>query len=187
MNVVLGLLLLNGGLGAFDTLWYHEWKAQLAWHPERHRTELLLHAGRDTIYTIVYGSLGWVAWRGAMAAVLMLLLACEIVITMCDFVVEDRTRRLSAGERVLHAVMAIVYGAAMSQLLPIVMRWGGEPTGLTNTVDVAPVLAIGSILAGVGIALSGIRDLLAAFGDPLLAAPAGAIEKVHPSAALANR
>jgi hypothetical protein len=100
--------------------------------------------------------MGWWAWRGGWAAVLGALLATEIVITLADFVVEDRTRRVAAGERVLHATMAIVYGAMVCRLLPILAA--GAPAG----PPVPTPLAVLATLFGLGIAASGLRDATAA-------------------------
>lgn len=42
----------------------------------------MLHAGRSFIYVAVYGTLPWISWRGAWAAVFALLLATEVCITI---------------------------------------------------------------------------------------------------------
>ena len=163
MTAVVILLLANGVLGAVDTLWYHEHRAGLARRPDRHHTELWLHAGRDAVYAVLSGTIGWVAWRGAWAVVLAGLLAAEIAITLADFVVEDRTRRLAPGERVVHAVMAVVYGAMLSGLVPVLVGWAAEPTALLPaTGAVPPPLAWAATVLGAGIAVSGARDALAA-------------------------
>ena len=173
LTSVLILLLVNGALGAFDTLWYHEHVGRLAWNPQRHRTELFLHAGRDAVYAVLYGSLGWVMWFGAWAWVLAALLAVEIVITLADFVVEDRTRRLSAGERVLHSIMAIMYGAMLARLVPELIDWTHQPSGLVAPATPAPIgLAIAASIGGLGIAVSGVRDLVAALGPDVDQRPA---------------
>ena len=156
MTAVVLLLLANGVLGAVDTLWYHEIVAGLPRRPDRHGTELRLHAARDAVYAVLYGTVGWWAWRGGWAAVLGALLATEIVITLADFVVEDRTRQVAAGERVLHATMAIVYGAMVCRLLPILAA--GAPAG----PPVPTPLAVLATLFGLGIAASGLRDATAA-------------------------
>lgn len=170
MNQVLALLLLNGVLGAIDTLWYHEWKTKLPSRGGAIRLELALHAGRDAVYAVIYGTLGWVAWTGAATVVLAALIGLEIVITLTDFVVEDRHRPLiggmAAGERVLHSLMAIVYGAMLAKLLPIMTTWWSLDSGLTahERLGAGPptVVAIVATVFGIGIALSGVRDALSA-------------------------
>jgi hypothetical protein len=49
------------------------------------------------------------------------------VITLWDFIEEDRVRRLPAGERAMHAVMGIVYGAFLANLVPEIVRWSAGP------------------------------------------------------------
>jgi hypothetical protein len=162
VTIVVLLLLANGVLGAVDTLWYHEYRAALPRRPDRHRTELWLHAGRDAVYAVLYGTIGWVAWQGGWAVVLAGLLAVEIVITLADFVVEDRTRDLAAGERVLHSVMAIVYGAMLTRLVPQIVDWAQAPTALAPAGTVPAALAWAATALGAGIAASGARDARAA-------------------------
>ena len=58
------------------------------------------------------------AWQGGWALVLAALLAAEIILTLTDFVVEDAVRStfggVYPGERVMHAVMGLVYGAMLA-------------------------------------------------------------------------
>lgn len=165
MTTALYLLLLLGILGAFDTLWYHEYQQQLPRNASA-RVELRLHAARDFAYTIVFGSLGWLLWHGLLLAWLFLLiLLFEIGITLWDFIEEDMTRRLPAGERVMHTIMAIVYGAFLAHLLPQVFRWAGhESTGLVP-VHYGLLSWVLSAFA-VGVFLSGVRDVIASFHLP---------------------
>ena len=160
MTAALTLLLAQGLLGAFDTLWYHEWRARLPASPAA-RTELCLHAARAFTYAVVFGGLGWFAWTGLMALVLATILLFEIGITLWDFIEEDETRRLPAGERVMHTIMAIIYGAFLAHLVPEMMGWWQLPTGMT-WVDHGIFTWLMSGLAA-GVFLSGLRDLLASF------------------------
>ena len=98
-------------------------------------------------------------WHGILAVVLALILAAEIVITLCDFVEEDKVRKLPAGERVMHSIMGIVYGAFLAKLAPEWMRWLKEPIGFGTAYHGFPgwVLA----LIACGIFVSGVRDLVA--------------------------
>jgi hypothetical protein len=166
MTVAVGLLLVNGVLGAVDTLWYHEYRARLPRRPDLYRTELRLHAARDAVYAVLYGTIGWWMWSGMGAAVLASLLAVEIVITMADFVVEDRIRTLAAGERVLHSLMAIVYGTMLAHLLPELVDRAQTPTALWGEPTGVPVeMAIVASVFGTGIAVSGLRDWVASNGS----------------------
>jgi uncharacterized protein len=165
MTIALTLLIAQGVLGALDTLVYHELWARLPGTPSARR-ELRLHAARDFAYAILFGTLGWVAWHGALTWALAGLLLFEIAITLWDFIEEDRTRRLPAGERVMHSVMAILYGGFLANLIPELRDWVARPTAFVRN-DTGP-LAWGMSVMAAGVFLSGVRDLLASLGHPLL-------------------
>jgi uncharacterized protein len=163
MMIALYLLLVLGILGAFDTLWYHEYQQQLPRNASA-RIELRLHAARDFAYALVFGSLGWIAGQGLFARLFLAILLFEIGITLWDFIEEDMTRRLPAGERVMHTIMAIVYGAFLAHLLPQVFQWAGQPTHLVP-VHYGLLSWILSAFAA-GVFLSGVRDVVASFRLP---------------------
>lgn len=169
MRSVLWLLALQGALGAFDTAYYHEWRARLVAHVPETRSELRLHAARDFIYAAIFASLPWLEWRGLWAGVLAALLLAEIAITLADFATEDRVRRtlggVYPGERATHAIMGIVYGAFLASLAPLLVSWWLQPSALAIApCSVWPPLRV--VLSGMaaGVALSGLRDLAAALG-----------------------
>jgi hypothetical protein len=169
VKVVVWLLIVQGLLGAFDTLWYHEWRARLPAGGASTRRELALHAPRSIIYSVIFGTLPWVAWGGAWTLVLALLLLAEIVITLLDFVVEDAVRAplggVFAGERVTHAIMGIVYGAMLAFLVPEMIEWWHAASGLVGMpvqVPAAARLLLGAM--SLGVLASGLRDLFAAIG-----------------------
>jgi hypothetical protein len=60
----LWMLLLQGLLGAFDTLYYHEICAKLPALGEPAHAELKLHAARDFIYALLFVTLATVSWGG---------------------------------------------------------------------------------------------------------------------------
>ena len=158
MTAAIWLLLVQATLGAFDTLYYHEYRLRLP-HGEGTALELRLHAVRDFAYAIIIGSLGFVTWNGALAWLLALLLAGEIAITLWDFIEEDRIRKLPAGERAMHAIMGIVYGAFLACLLPELLEWRESPTGFGASYHGFPAWLLAILAAGV--CLSGVRDLIA--------------------------
>ncbi len=129
MQAVFILLSLQSVLGAFDNLWHHEWQARL---PQRvsARRELALHAAREALYGVVFLGLAWFEWRGAMAGVLALILAAEVLITLADFLEEDRTRRLPPLERLLHTVLTISYGGFVALMVPVLHDWASMNTAL---------------------------------------------------------
>ena len=170
LTTALWLLAVQGAIGAFDTFYYHEWRARL---PALHgaRPELRLHAARALVYAVLFAALPRSEWRGAWAYVLGALLAAEIVITLRDFVVEDGVRQplggVFAGERVTHTLMAIIYGAMLANLLPALLGWRRAATSLAPHAEAVPAELVWLLtLMAVGVALSGARDAYAALGLP---------------------
>lgn len=129
--------------------------------------ELRLHAARDFLYAVIFGTLPWMAWEGVWAAALVATLIAEVVLTMADFVTETTVRRslgdVDPGERVTHAVMGIVYGATIAVLLPTLAAWWQQPTALRVAPPAVPeALRRILVVMGVGVFVSGMRDLYAA-------------------------
>ena len=171
MTLVLTLFIVNALLGAWDTLWYHEWKTRLAERLDTTRTELRLHVARDAVYVVVYLVISWWQVSGSFVVGLAVLLAAEIVITLTDFVIEDRDRPaiggMAPGERVLHTLMAIVYGAALVTLMPILIDAAAGPDAFIRH-DAPLALSIAGSFFAAGIAVTGLRDGLALLGvDPV--------------------
>ena len=167
MTQVLWLFAIQGVLGGFDTVYYHEWRARLPALGRLSRPELRLHGVRSVIYAVLFSTLPHLAWRGAWAFVLSALILTEIVLTLADFVVEDTVRKplggVYKGERVMHAVMGLVYGAALAFLVPQIAAWMAEPTALAWSPVTAPEwLRTLLTFMGAGVLVSGLRDLAAA-------------------------
>ncbi|AXQ30136.1 TIGR01777 family protein [Solimonas sp. K1W22B-7] len=158
MTTVLILFCIQCLLGAFDNLWHHELEAGLSRQPQA-RTELALHTLRELLYAPIFVGIAWWSWQGAWAWLLIALLATEMVVTITDFVVEDRTRRLPPMERVLHTVLAMNYGALLALWAPILQQWTRLPTAMT-AVDHGPwSWALG--VFGAGVLGWGLYDLFA--------------------------
>lgn len=160
MLTALYLLLAQGTLGALDTLWYHEYQQQLPRNATA-KVELRLHASRDFAYTLVFGALAWLQCHGAWAWLFMAILAFEIGITLWDFIEEDLSRRLPAGERVMHTVMAIIYGAFLAYLIPELLQWAAQATELVAVQRGWLSWLLTGYAAGVF--CSGIRDIVASY------------------------
>jgi hypothetical protein len=158
MRTAIWLLLIQASLGAFDTLYYHEYRLKLP-HSGHTRVELRLHAARDFAYAIIIGSLGFVTWHGAFTWVLLDLLLAEICITIWDFIEEDKIRRLPPGERAMHAVMGIVYGAFLAFLIPQMSAWSTLATGFGPSYHGFPAWML--LVLATGVFVSGVRDFLA--------------------------
>jgi hypothetical protein len=171
MTIALWLLALQGVIGAFDTLYYHEWRARLPARGRQAASELKLHAARDFFYGVLFGTLPWIAWQGRWVLVLAGVIVAEIILTLADFVVEITVRKpigdVYAGERVTHAVMGILYGAMVANLIPVMLQWGRLPTGLVAAEAAVPDAMRWALSAmAAGVVVSGVRDLYAALGLP---------------------
>lgn len=171
MIVALWLLALQGVIGAFDTIYYHEWRARLPARGRQAASELKLHAARDFFYAVLFATLPWIAWQGQWVLVLVGVIVAEIVLTLTDFVVEIAVRKqlgdVYAGERVTHAVMGILYGAMVANLIPVMLQWWTRPTALVSEpADIPAVLQWGLVVMAGGVFVSGVRDLYAALELP---------------------
>lgn len=158
MTAVLSLLLVQCFFGACDTLWHHEITEQLP-RKRAARRELRLHATREFIYGLVFFGLAWREWRGWWAWALAAVLLIEILLTLADFLEEDRTRRLPATERVLHTVLAVNYGIWLGVFLPRLGEWSSEATSLPRA-DYGWLSLLLTVAAG-GVMLSALRNLYA--------------------------
>ena len=123
------LLILQGCMGAFDTLYHHEFKLNLPWQSTA-KTELLIHAIRNFFYIIVFFSLAWTEWHGAYVWLFLLILIAEVFLTLWDFVEEDKSRILPGTERITHTMLALNYGLILAFLAPSFWSWGHSPSGV---------------------------------------------------------
>jgi len=153
------LITLQIVMGAFDTLYHHEFTERLAWRPSQSH-ELRLHAIRNVLYAVLFLLLGWTEPHGVLAMLVIAVLAAEVAITLMDFVEEDVSRKLPASERINHTLLALNYGAILALGVPVLLGWAGEATGLVP-VSYGP-WSIVATLAAIGVALFGLRDLAAA-------------------------
>jgi hypothetical protein len=82
----------------------------------------------------------------------------RIIITIWDFIEEDRIRKLPPGERGMHAVMGVVYGAFLAYLVPEALRWWNAPTGFGAAYHGFPAWLL--LILAIGVFVSGVRDLV---------------------------
>ena len=159
LDWAVALLIAQAILGALDTLYHHELTVAL---PYRHsaRLELSIHALRSCFYGILFLGMAHLAFQGAWAIVIALLFALEIGLTLWDFVVEDRSRKLPAIERIMHTVLAVNGGAFFALYGVQLAQWASLPTGL-SAIDFGWRGWLLTLFA-VGVTASGIRDGLAA-------------------------
>ena len=171
MNAVFVLLAVQVLAGAFDTFWHHELVARLPGRASARR-ELMLHSTREAIYGGVFLALGWTQWHGALAMLLGAVLLGEVVLTLVDFLEEDRSRKLPPSERVLHTLLAVVYGLFLAAFAPHLLAWAALPTGFAWTPHGLASWAMTVFAAGV-FAWSA-RDALAVRRLGRIASPSGA-------------
>jgi hypothetical protein len=159
MSTAFWLLAAQGILGGIDNIWNHEWRAKLPASAAARR-ELQLHAARGLIYGPVFLGFAWAELRGLFAVALLIVLAIELVITLADFVEEDRSRALSPHERILHGVLTLNYGAFLGLILPDLLRQAMLPSGIVGAQHgwMSWLLT----LYAVGSAGFGVREALAA-------------------------
>ncbi len=168
MTTALWLMGVQGVLGVWDTIYYHEWRARLPARADVMGPELRLHAARSLIYGVVFCTLPWIAWTGPFTVALVALLLAEAVITFADFVIEDRVRTslggVFPGERITHGIIAIAYGAFLAFFVPVLGSWLVGSGPVPADVSVPELARVALTALGVGAALSGLRDALAARG-----------------------
>jgi hypothetical protein len=174
MITALVLFAIQGTLGAFDTLYYHEYRARLPGGVPGTTPELALHGARDLVYAVLFGALPFYRCEGGFAWAVGALLVTEIVITLRDFMIEDTVRRplggVYPGERATHAVMGIIYGAALGNLVPELVAGAALPTALRPWDAPGPLRVVLPLMAA-GVFVSGLRDLGAAYGPRWLRFP----------------
>jgi len=155
----LAVLSIQGVLGAYDNFRNHEFREGLPLR-SRQRRELALHAAREAAYCILFPTMAWLEWHGWLAWLLAVIIAGEVVVTYWDFVEEDRTRRLSTNERVLHTILTLNYGAFLALLFPELLSWSQNPVGIV-VVDRGVWSWLMSVYS-VGVLVFGIREASAA-------------------------
>jgi len=156
MDRVLLLMAVQGAMGAFDTLYHHEVTERLTWRRGA-AAELRLHGARNLLYAVLFLAFAWSEWHGPLVLLLGFVLAAELVMTLADFVIEDRTRDLAASERVTHTLLAINYGAVLAAFAPELVAWSQLPTELAWSGHGA--LSWIATAFGGGVMLWGARDL----------------------------
>lgn len=156
----INLLVIQGMMGAFDTLYHHELTQKLPCSP-RARRELSIHAIRAVLYVLVFAAMANLKFLGAWTLAIAALVLVEVALTLWDFVEEDRSRKLPATERVLHTLLAINGGALFALYALQLAAWSRAPTALAAT-DLGWRGWLLSLFA-VGVTASGIRDGLAAY------------------------
>lgn len=118
-------------VAGFDVIYHHALTERLAWQQSQRR-ELTLHGVRNFAYAVLFAVFGWLELHGALADALLGFAAAELVLTLVDFVEEDRSRRLPASERVTHAFLVLNFGAILVFLTPILLDWSSRPIDVST-------------------------------------------------------
>ena len=156
LDFALVVLVIHGALGGLDTLYCHEWQARLPRQPWAAR-ELRVHSTRSFLYAVIFIGLAWFEWHGAFAWLLLALFAIEYAVTLIDAVVEDRTRRLSRAERIVHMILGATTGAYIALVAyHACTEWIDAPTAVRLT-DHGVVSLILSVY-GASVIVSAVRD-----------------------------
>lgn len=158
-EMLLPLLLAAQGLvGGLDTLLNHELIERLPYRAEA-RDEIGLHALREATYACLFLGIAWFDWHGALAGVLVFLLAVEICITISDELVENKIRVLPQNERLLHVFLILNLGAITAVLIPTALEWGSHSTEFV--VSSHGVVSVVLTLLGLAAAVWAVRDAIA--------------------------
>ena len=175
MSSALYMLLCVSVLGAADTAYYHEWRARLPTMGRAAATELRLHAARDVVYAMLFVCLPWFVLEGAYVWVLIALLVTEVILTLWDFVVEDWIRKplggVYPGERIMHALIGIAYGAMLAKLWPVLHASWTMPSAVRASVAVGSPLRWTFAVMALIVLISAIRDASASAGFKAAAWP----------------
>jgi uncharacterized protein (TIGR01777 family) len=157
MYAAFTLITIQALLGGLDNFWHHEITERL---PAKRSAanELALHSLRELLYAFVFMALAWFHWQGVWAALLGAVLILEILVTLADFVIEDRTRKLPAFERILHTVLALNYGAALAVLAPLLRSWWQLPSAVVTS---SHAFSWVFTFFGAGLVLWSVRNALA--------------------------
>lgn len=160
MELIFNLLIIQALMGAFDTIYHHELTVALPRCPTA-GLELKIHSIRALLYGLVFFGLAWFEWRGFWVWAPVIIILIEVGLTLWDFVVEDETRMLPASERITHTLLAINGGAVFVLLALELPLWLAQESQL-YFIDYGWRSWFLTVTA-VGVALSGIRDGLAAW------------------------
>jgi uncharacterized protein len=152
------LLVLQGVMGALDTLVNHEFLEGLPHRPAARR-EVGLHAVREAVYGALFLGFAWFAWLGAFAVVIGALLIAEVAVTVSDELAENRIRVLPQDERALHVFLTLNFGAIIALFVPALLDWWANPTELAPAHHGWMSWALS--LLGIASAAWSVRDLLA--------------------------
>ena len=130
MQTLLLLLSVQGLIGAYDSIYHHDFKEKLSLKPSA-KEELKIHSIRSMLYSILFLSIAWIEWHGWLVLGFTLIILIELVLTLWDFVEEDRSRVLPATERITHTILTLNFGAIIALFIPELIHWRNQLTEFT--------------------------------------------------------
>jgi uncharacterized protein len=160
LHVSLILLMVQGLLGAFDTLYHHELTQDLAHQPTA-KLELRIHAVRSMLYGLLFALMANTQLQGSLVFIIVALIVVEVGLTLWDFVVEDHSRLLPSSERITHTILAVNGGAIFVLYGFVLFDWYSLTTSVLR-LDAGWLSAVLNVMAA-GVFLSGVRDAHAAW------------------------
>lgn len=146
ITLLTGLLIVQGVIGAIDTLINHELIARLPYRVEAKR-EVGIHVLRESVYGALFVAMAWFAWHGAWALLPGILLVLALVIDAVDEFVENRTRVLPQNERMLHFALVLNMGIISILMLFVLADWYRQPSALLRVDYRMMSLALSGIAA----------------------------------------
>eukprot|EP01125_Pyxidicula_operculata_P011901 TRINITY_DN3896_c0_g1_i3.p1 TRINITY_DN3896_c0_g1~~TRINITY_DN3896_c0_g1_i3.p1 ORF type:complete len:514 (+),score=96.16 TRINITY_DN3896_c0_g1_i3:1327-2868(+) len=150
LTPVLLLSFFQSVMGVYDNIYHHELTLRLPWQVSA-RKELLIHSMRSLLYTVVFLALAGVTPQGIYAYGLAGIIVVESLLTLWDFVTEDKTRKLPATERITHTLLTLNFGAILALWMPIILgSWATTPTsGIVLNYYGLPSIFFAGVSAGV--------------------------------------
>ena len=137
MELATYLIFVLGVMGALDIAFFHSISHGIRSHPDSF-AELITHSLRGPTYAALFVLIPNFQMHGIFAGGLLLLFLFDVGISICDFWLEQESRRffggLPSGEYVLHILISMVFGAfVLSAVVPIT-QWIDQPTKLEPSV-----------------------------------------------------
>jgi hypothetical protein len=121
--------MVHGVIGGLDVILNHELIARIPAQPNA-TSEQRLHCARELLFALIFPSLAWFEWHGALAWWPAALFVAEVLVSMRDMVVEGDTRVLPVPERILHVLLFTNLGVVMALLAQPLLAWNALPAGL---------------------------------------------------------
>ena len=152
------ILVAQGVVGGFDTLFNHELLVGLPHRSDAH-AEIGLHWLREALYGLLFIGIAGFEWHGSLAYAIGALVVAQLVVDLGDELVENRIRVLPQNERAVHVLLTVNLGVIVAVLAPTLSTWSAAPTGL-EAVNAGAATWILTVLGVASLAWA-VRDFMA--------------------------